>query len=125
MIARDEALLVLDKLHSERSVVACVAKLPGWFLSLKGRISELSEREVGVTSLDGQARVAIRLDLPDLLFEYCEPKDFPIPDLPEADKHAVGLLIALPLRFSTADLEDTSCAPRRDKLFICELPSES
>ena len=125
MIKPYEAFLVLDKLCSEKAVVACVGSLFGWTLTMRGRFSEVSESEFTFVSFDGRAAVVLRLDLDDLVFEYAQPKDLPpsqAASIPEAAREASGLVIGLPMRVSPADLEGPLHIPFREKLCFVEIP---
>ena len=125
MITPEEAQLVLNKLRSEKSVVACLGSLFGWKLTMRGRISAISKSEVTFTSLDGRAEIALRLNLDDTFFEYREPKDLlssALASVPKAALDASGLIVALPLRVPLSALEEPSRVPFREKLCFVEIP---
>ena len=74
MIDRNEAMLILIGWQKSESVISCFAGFPGCGFALKGRISELSEEEARLTSLERDA--SLRLVFAALSgVEYGEPKD--------------------------------------------------
>jgi hypothetical protein len=117
MVTREEAVLVLSKLHSDRSVAVCAGTLWGWNVLLKGRISQVSEDKVTFESLDRQASLVMRLDLEDEVFDYEEP----VRGVSQR-MGATCLVIGLPERFSHEQLEEGPLpAPVREKISITEL----
>lgn len=116
MVTREEAFLVLSKLHADKSVAVCSATLWGWEVLLKGRISEVSEDKVTIESLDRQASLVMRLDLEDEIFDYG-----PAPSASTRTGDTC-LVIGLPERFSHEQLEEGPLpALVREKISITEL----
>lgn len=77
MIEREEAFLILKKLHEDRTPVFCGMRLREWSSDLFGSIARLDRNEVAFLSSDRKAACAFRLVADGLRFEYGEPKDIP------------------------------------------------
>jgi len=95
MIKRDEAMGLLNKFQSEGTQLLCTGSIFGAEFKLVGKITSLSPTVVSVSSADGQSEITVRLDQPDIGFEYREPKDVVNPHekdtLPATFKSAAGL----------------------------------
>jgi hypothetical protein len=120
MITREEAFLVFNKLHVEKSTALCAGTLCGWTVLLRGRILRLSKDEPTFASVDEQASLVLRLDLDDEVFEYGEPGRF-IVSVPKSSSDTACLVIGLPLRLSSKQLTGLAEAPIREKISILEL----
>lgn len=124
MIEPQEAFLMFEKWHSERTRLLCIGAFYGWNLQSQGRISTLSNQEIQIDFLDTLGRIVLRLDQEDLGFEYAEPKDAK-PDVrklvPGYARDLGTLLVALPLRLTLSQFQ-SSQVPAREKLFFMEVP---
>jgi hypothetical protein len=128
VIKPEEAVSVFRKLCGDESIVLCVGSLWGWNLAMRGKISTASSNSVIFTSSDGSTVLVLRLDLPDLVFEYGEPQDWAaamLPSMPKLVLDAAGLIVGLPLRFSPSDLESGLRMPFREKLCFVEIPEST
>jgi len=122
MISRDEAMLMLEKLHSERSVIVFIGSLFGMSFVCRGRVARLEELSFLVLSLDEQVNFSVSLEGDDWLFEYAEPGKFMDEDyLPAAARDATTLGILFPRRLTPAQSE-SGVVPKRERLFLCEMP---
>jgi hypothetical protein len=113
MISRDDAFLIFDKLFRDKTRLVVLGDFTGCTVILRGAISTLTRERVGVLSHNGKSGLSLSFDIADLLFEYREPKDFPIA-VPLVAKETVCL---------TAGFRGARSVP--DKLIFLEVPAEA
>lgn len=75
LITRQDALSLLEKLHSERAKIMLSERLCGCSLFLRGRIASAPRATVVVESTDQLSSAEIPLDQEGTEFTYVEPKD--------------------------------------------------
>jgi hypothetical protein len=96
----DDAMLIFGKLRDEDAVVFCSGRLFGINFLLRGKVSKLDSEQVDMTSVDGEATIALSLVADGLVFGYREPRDFPdfAKELPKEARTVTGLTIEFPDR---------------------------
>ena len=123
-IRREEAFLVFDKFRSENARVYCQATCIGWYTSVIGKITRLTEIQIDFKSEDGNATFGLRLDMDDTTFHYMEPRELPVElrrSVPEGDQNRSVIGIGLPLRFPAVSQSGKGTPPTRENIFIHEL----
>lgn len=113
MIAKDEALLLLDKL-CECERVRCCLSFSSFGLWLEGKLRRDGDLvSLSVPDLNFDFRLT-----GDVGFEYADSKDIPGGNKPDGDIVS-GLAIALPLRFLLS--LSGAAPPTRVKIMLFEL----
>ncbi len=113
MNARD-AFSIFDKFQAEEITIFCEGLLFGLSFVLRGRVSKLSEDEVEITTLDGEATICLRLAADGLSFAYREVRNYPaLSHLLQEYQTGMGLVIEFP---------DRGAMPRRERVICVEIP---
>lgn len=110
---------LISKWYGEESILRCKASLDEFSLEMKCRVSSLTTESFTLTSEHGDCSLTFRLDLPDTVFSYAEPRSI---------SSALGLSLTLEQDLSSTliallhpEFSPRDASKPRDKLQLMEL----